>query len=140
MWRREYFRQSWEATLPDSRAQLDIIVAALQALAAEPEVQVDLFPDFVVVPDELASTYSDAYGMVDKLFREGLVSPAQANALASVEAVLERMSQGGDKGLWTVEGLRLRDEWRVVRSKALSALQELDIPPEAPSLAGTSYV
>lgn len=108
---------------------------ALQALVQPSAVQLQLYPEFVCVPDELALDFDEALRCIDQpdLSRE------QWRGLAAVHALLESMS-GPDKPFWTAEALSTMPEWRQVRALARECLLVFDWPLDAPPWGRAIYV
>jgi hypothetical protein len=121
-------------------AARDMLVRATQLLAAEPAVQVATFPQFVVVADELALNFSASFELVDQLGDAALLTQDQVTRLAELESALIELTLSGDEGLWTVEALRDRPEWALVRSRANVALAALGGAAGPPSTAGITYI
>jgi hypothetical protein len=104
----------------------------VQALAASAEEQRALYPDFVVVPDELALEHEEVYTAFRK-HQSGRLSAEQTEALEDLDQYLGGMSGMNDLTLWEREALRARAEWLHVRELALRALRamawEWELPP-----------
>lgn len=126
--------------MTDPETMLERLVDATQLLAQPPEVQESLLPSFVVVTDELAQGYSDAYLLLAQIRNAGLIDATQQECFDRVQEVLEEMSRQGDKGTWSVEGLRSSDEWKSVRLAARSALDSLGRELRLPTLEGVTFV
>ena len=112
---------------------------ALQALAADADLQLARFPDFVCKPDELALDFDDALLLV-RSCQQIELAPEQARALAAVDALLARMSGAANAALWTEAALRERVEWAEVRAAAAAALLALGYPIEPPPPTDNIYV
>ena len=119
---------------------------SLQALAAQPEDQLALFPSFTSRVEELALEFDEHYR---RAIAE--LSPAmdadQLEALRSIDAKLESMSADGPEfaeSLWEALGLRNSPHWDDVRSLAAEALARfhwpVELPPEDPAARGSVYV
>src|SRR5262245_23627157 len=108
--------------LTDHEIAFNQLKWALQALAQPPDVQPTLFPDFVVVADELALEFDNWYRAT--IWRDGFTT-AQKSALAAVDQFLAQMSDAKNSELWQIEALINRPEWQQVRQLAVEALQSL---------------
>lgn len=110
---------------------------ALQALAAPFAVQVDLFPTFVCVADELALDFSHWFEVVRRLGGVQL-TPAQSQLLEHIDSKLEHMS--GPQGPWSLDDLDTGSDWSDLRTMAKSALTELGWPIEPPPPSPDTFV
>lgn len=106
---------------------------ALQALAQPARVQVELFPSFVEVADELALEHEEAQANWRRASGCSGLFEDQIRALEAVDSLIEQMS-GSEKAdvLWTVEALERRAEWGELRSRARTALASLGWADEPP--------
>src|SRR5258708_7609890 len=116
---------------------LKMLVNALRLLASSADVQERAFPGFVVVPDELALNFDDAFRLTEQLVGSGRLSREQVEALARVDNALDELTNRG--GMWTLEALRESQEWQGVRAEARKALDALGAGPGTGSTAGISY-
>ena len=103
---------------------------ALQALALPAGAQLNLFPDFASVTDELALDFD--HWRATALGQHQL-DPAQVAALASIDALLAEMTGAENVALWTDAALAQHPSWRQLREKARGALHafgwDLATPP-----------
>jgi hypothetical protein len=118
---------------------------ALQALAASPDNQASLFPEFVSVPDELALDFDHWRDVAVSNSQD--LSPRQLHSLAVIDAHLKKMSRNGsdfDATYWTLDGLRTHLRWSYARELAKNALAEfgwaVELPPRDPGARGGTYV
>ncbi len=93
--------------------------AALLNLSASSAQQIARLEKLGVSPsaDELALEFDDAFFLA-----RDLLSGSLAKAIASLNELLEKMSNATDKNIWSVEGLQKAAEWRHVRRLAREAL------------------
>lgn len=103
----------------------------LHALAMSDERQKALFPDFVVLGDELALEFDNWYHvLVAHGYHEAL--PAEGRALLSeIDGVFGRMVDAHEH-VWSTEELAEREGWATMRHLAAQALQILGWPQEDP--------
>ena len=105
---------------------------SLQALALPADQQVQLFPSFVWVGDELAL---DFYERRESALKEHHFTLSQLSALTELEAVLSKMGAETNMDLWE-EGAALSryPQWQEVRERAHQALEQfgwsLEVPPK----------
>jgi len=118
---------------------IERLIIALRALAAEADVQLRRFPDFVSRPDELALDFADALLLV-RSCQQIELAPEQSRALATVESLLDRLSGSATAELWTEAALRERPEWDQLRDAAATALRALGYPVEPPPPTDSVYV
>jgi hypothetical protein len=112
-------------------AMLPRLRAALQALAQPASSQVSLFPDFVVVPDELALEFDDWFRVATTPELVPELTKAQCAALGAIDEQFARMSD--DPEVWSEEALAGNRDWDEVRSLACRALAEFGWQAELPA-------
>lgn len=115
---------------------------SLQALAADPTVQLSLFPDIVCKTDELALDF-DHWSQTYLAHFAAESVPAQIGAIGSIDRRLAAMSLGGplfDVRLWEDEALIAREEWEDLRSMARHALDVLGWSMETPPRGRAIYI
>jgi hypothetical protein len=97
--------------MAQAKALLDALINATRVVALGPSEQRSAFPEFVVVSDEIALNYADAFLLVGQLLEEGLLNEEQARALGQVDEELRRMTEHGSEEVWTLEALHASREW-----------------------------
>jgi hypothetical protein len=115
---------------------------ALQALAQPADVQIQLYPNFVCVADELALEYN-VFLVAVLVNHSQQFSSTQVQTLQSLDAFLNQMSGSENKSHWTNDALRNDGKWAQVRILAEEALNELgwtkSVPPISPKERGAVY-
>jgi hypothetical protein len=107
---------------------------ALQALARPADEQISLFPDGVIVPDELASDF----GNWSNAARPKLtLSHAQDQRLIDLDTALVEMSPAD---CWTSHALLIDQKWMHVRRLAKAALAAFGWPEGRPPSERSTYV
>jgi hypothetical protein len=114
------------------------LVQSLRLLAAEYTVQVDALPDFVHVPDEIASTYSESFLLAEAIQDAGLINQEQLAQLRELDDLLACMSE--DETLWTHEALKHGEDWSAVRTRASDLLALFSEQQRTPELSWLTYV
>lgn len=118
---------------------MDMYKWAVQALSQPAEVQLSLFPESVVVADELALEYEEAYNKLMKTW-PGTLTPVQRVAVETLEAHVLAMSGPNHLHLWTDEGL-FSEQWAECRRLSKRVLEVMDWPLELPPVdRGIIYV
>jgi hypothetical protein len=117
---------------------LDMLIQALQVLGSEYEQQVASFPTFVVIPDELALGFNDAFLLLDQLVTDNLISVDKTEVLYKITESLSALQQ--DSNRWTLEALRDSAEWKQIRSLAREALLLLGITLEPATVSHIHYI
>lgn len=104
---------------------------AVQALAQPAEIQPQLFPSFVMVPDELALdfdnwriAFDDRYGHVWSL--------EQRNAVVALDELLTMMSGPDKPEYWISDGCLNHPVWSEVRRLAAEVLSVFRWPQDRP--------
>lgn len=102
---------------------------ALQALAQPSDTQIELFPAFVCVPDELVLDYDEWFR---KVRNEHDLTPEQLNSLRKLDAAIEKESGPSHAELWTEAALHTDPRWERFRELARNALAAFDWPMSVP--------
>jgi len=121
----EYLLTMKEKLSPD-------LIWSLRALAQNASVQRELYPDFVVVADELVLDYYDA------LTKYKEKSQFQHADLEVLDAHIA--SKSGILEFWTDEALDRSAFWNVIRQQAKQALKARDLSMFAPHASTSTYV
>ena len=101
----------------------------MQALAAQAEDQLRLYPDFVCKADELAD---DFYNWCLYSRSRLVLSEAQRASLNTLESAISDMSRRGNDGLWSDRALRKSARWTEIRLLARRSLELFGWPLEVP--------
>lgn len=113
-------------------------IQVLRLVASKANVQIEVFPQYVNVADEIALLYSDIYALVPRLVDAGLVSPQHLTILDRIDNLFEMMSD--NKALWNLENLSDNANWKQSRLMATEALKELNVTYEKPNLDFIKWV
>lgn len=114
-------------------ANLERLKQSLQALAAPPDTQLGIYPDFVCKADELALDFDDWFAMSERF-----LSAKQIGALEPIMSLLDGMS--GPGGPWSEEDLRTDARWEQIRGLAKRALRVFKWPIEQPPTSPDVFV
>jgi hypothetical protein len=122
----------------NSNEQLLQLKYSLQALAQPVDIQLELFPNFVSIADEMALDLNHWSSVV---IQNGLITSKQKALLEQLDALLEQMSSVAMKdNLWSTNALQEREEWATVRNLVTKILQEFSWTPEKPPVARSQYI
>lgn len=110
---------------------------SVRALAQPGARQLELYPREVVVADELALDFDHALGWA-RQYSEAW-TPEQHSALEAIDVELSRMSDEGDRELWTPRALQTATEWESVRRLARDAARAFGWSPESPGPTTNRY-
>jgi hypothetical protein len=88
-------------------------VAALPAYR-----QIESFPEYVVVADEIALDFDNWCRWALKGVAAPLLTDEQRSSLVALDSRLEEMSGESNADLWTDDALQCRPEWDDVREDA----------------------
>ncbi len=108
---------------------------AVLALAQEPEVQKELFPDFVGVADELALTWEFGLEAVEPHERSRF-NEVQNNKIAELDRQIAAISGPANLEFWDDVALSERGEWARIRLAAADVASAFGwplTPPPQPS-------
>ena len=108
---------------------------SLQLLACRAEIQLNNFPNFVAVADEMALDFENFRDTLTGNFRTELTAE-QALCLDS----LDRSSPELNKEAWSNGAVADSSEWCNIRYLAARALREFGWPLEEPPLHGDEFV
>lgn len=118
---------------------IDELKRCLQALAQPADVQVSLFPDFVVVGDELALSFDEA--LTRHRAANGSFSSGQASSLEALDAYLEELSGPHNETFWCdPASLESDPRWQRIRDFARTALDAFAWAAVVPPPDGAIYV
>lgn len=113
---------------PNARWARRELVEALRLLAAPYVDQVAALPMGVAIPDEVALTFDDAFGIVER----STLPDEVLQLLLEIDADLTSMSQRPSGELWQLSALAEDASWDRLRSKArlvLTAMGEENPSP-----------
>jgi hypothetical protein len=105
---------------------------SVRALAQPVEIQIDLYPEFVCVSDELALEFDE---WRRRLFDCAIASnwPDAATRLIEViDQQLEAMSGQANEQLWSDQALAASAEWNQVRDLSRQLILEMNWTDEPP--------
>ncbi len=108
------------------------------ALAQEAEVQRSLFPEFVVVADELALEWEEALRLTKGLQAD--MTPAQKNSLEKLDQLIEAISGEENLKFWIDDALSEFAEWIEIRRAAAEVARAFDWPLEPPPPSSALYI
>jgi hypothetical protein len=118
--------------------QYELLVESLRLMASSPAEQVRALPEFVVVTDEIVSTFGDAMLLMPQLARAGLIKPEANDAIQRVDSWLDSMPMDGS--LTDACTLESHEFWRHARTLAAQALDALGVQDRAPTLHQVTWV
>ncbi len=102
---------------------------ALQALAAPAEQQLQLFPSFVCVPDELALEFDQ---WLRAVAAEATFTAEQQVVLARLDERISAWSGPAHPEVWTTTALATHPVWSDFRALACEALAAFGWPADLP--------
>ena len=110
----------------------------VQALAQSPDVQSNLFPDFVNVADELVLDWGDVVESEYFLQIKKGFSSEQQQAISGLESYINEISGKNIDTVWTTEAIYTSEEWVRIRNLAKEVIQlmgwDLDIPAKSSAI------
>ena len=122
----------------DSRDIYVELVQILKLMALSPEKQIQILPDFVDVPDEIALAYDDIYLMIPQIVKEKVISIRIHKLLEDLNQLFNDMS--GNTFFWSMEYFEHGESWKNVRQLASSILEELDEVNDIPDIGFIQWV
>lgn len=109
-------------------------IDVLNLLGSNYEIQIDVFPSFVVIPDELALMFDDEFRRVRN---QNTITEDQFLLLNKIDSIFEKM--GGIEKYWTLEYLSEGSEWAEVRLIAIKLLLSFGETPKRPKMNWMKY-
>ena len=120
--------------------KMAMLIEALRLLAADYHTQKSLFPDYVLVPEEIALVFHDCVLLGDHLVSSGLLTNHQLESVAAIDRELELRSNQEQKDFWTEQALRSSETWEKIRRRAQEALGLLGSRMALPRLDWLTFV
>jgi hypothetical protein len=108
------------------------------ALSQDAETQKSLFPDFVVVADELALNWEEALNELKA--PELRISDNQRSKIDRLDAIILSMSGPTNLKFWDDDALSVFREWEEVRAAASEVLLAFEWPVIAPQPSSDIYI
>jgi hypothetical protein len=112
----------------------------LKLVASDANVQIQLLPKWVHIPDEIALTFEESYYLLDQIFDAGLINSEQVDAINRVNETLSEMSASEDKSIWTLDALKNHPKWEKLRELSITAIARLGLGVGEPDLGWISYI
>ena len=103
-------------------------------LACVGKTQIESFPNFVHVPDEIALELDDTIN----LLQNSDFNKMKYNYLKLINKIFS--TKAGNSHFWTIECILSGKEWKVIRDIATRGLVELSIEMRKPNLFWVSYI
>ena len=117
--------------------QYNLLIESLLLAAASASEQVSALPDFVVVTDEVASTFGDAFLLVPQLERAGLAS---RDAVTTLQELDEHFKHTPDDTIASPSSLHDHPYWEKARRLATDALAKLGEEKRPPKLQDATWI
>ena len=108
-----------------------------RALYQPVDIQRSLYPDFVVVADELALDFDQWLSVATSHAR---LAPEHLDRLLAINRKLEQMSGSHNAQLWTLDALANSSEWSSIRALAGDALKDLGWSSAPPPPSPDSFI
>ena len=125
-------RGNLEQQAADFEVSRSRLLEALRLAAASPDEQMSALPGFVVIYDEIAQSYYDAFQHASRLRESRRLNDLQFAALAALDQLYEEMTTAPDRErLWSLEAMKHDDRWKKSRELAKQALSLLGEGPLA---------
>ena len=108
------------------------------AIAQPAAGQIALFPDFVVVADELALEWESALRRID--LEGDAITGDQRAAIRTLDTFMSSISGRENERFWTDEALRDAPEWRRMRDMAADIAKRFGWPLAHPGPVSGFYI
>jgi hypothetical protein len=103
-------------------AMTNVLKRAVQSLALNAAEQIDLYPNFVEVADELVLEFDECWRSFKSTQAVEHLANHQVAALTALDSYIESISGPSHEEIWTVNALSVKPEWQTIRSLAKSTL------------------
>lgn len=111
---------------------------SIQLLACSPEIQLQMLPQFVCKPDELALDFDHWRHVALDNFRSDLTHE-QLSYLDAIDASLVELTRMSSES-WSEDAVRESGEWNAVRALAVAALESFGWPLKAPPSHANEFI
>jgi hypothetical protein len=112
------------------------LLQVIQLAAADYEIQIQSFPNFVHVPDEIAILLADSIFILDE---PGLPELAKTGVIDKIRE-LDQYFINLPKEKFTFDALQTSQDWEKARQVAKSILDELGLEKEKPNLDWVKFI
>ncbi len=106
-------------------ARINLILESLRAVALPAEDQYEMYPCFVLITDEIITSFSDSFLLVEGLLEDRLLSKDSFDALNELDNWFELNC--GDKSILPEESLKTHLFWqksREIANRAIALISE----------------
>lgn len=111
---------------------LNMCLETLRLIAAEAGQQKDRLPDYVSIPDDIATTFGDMLAIYPKPALERRVSAEFSKKIDELSDAFDAIQAEGEE-IWTDQALMSHPKWQRTREIARAALSDLDAIFELPA-------
>jgi len=112
------------------------LIEVLNLVAADVDVQEAVFPNFVHIPDEVASEVAEVVEYASN--EKDAVDAKIIKVLASIDEIF--LKHAGQEEFWTIDSMRENSNWHDIRLMARKELARLKLPERVPDLFWLQYV
>lgn len=120
--------------------KLNQLKEATQALALSYEDQIALFPDFVLITDELVLEYDEAFKYINELINQELITAQEAISFKKIDEYSQYLSDNFTELFLNPKSLETDLKWEDLRKLARKALENMDWELEKPKFSHTIYL
>jgi len=93
----------------DREAVFNQLKLSLQTMASYGEIQISLFPDFVVVSDEIVNDF-DHWRLTVKSRYKSEFNSSQIESLKEIDIIIDKITKGQDE-IWDNDSLKTHSLW-----------------------------
>jgi len=111
---------------------MDKLFKTIQSLSEPYEIQITLYPKFVVVADELILDLDEVLESEKYASFLNNINDQQKESIKTLDEYIINMNNKRDKYLWTIEALRDSKEWETIRNLANNVMDVLQIERRPP--------
>lgn len=111
---------------------------SLQAMASDSEIQISLFPDFVVVSDEIINDF-DHWRLTVESRHKSEFSSGEIESLREIDITIDKITKV-DEEIWDNDSLRTHVLWEELRRLGSKALSEFNWDKEVPPTNRSTFV
>lgn len=112
------------------------IIESLKLVASPAKEQINLFPDYVCIPDEIALTFDEIISYAKILVENNFITIDQYSLLEHLNHLFENFQ----KVDWTIESMYNSKKWMQTRQEAIIILKKFGESYSNPDIFWINYI
>ncbi len=120
--------------------ELEHLKESTQALALPYEEQVQVFPSFVLITDELVLEYDEAFRFIDEMVLKNLITKKDKVFFEKIDQYSQYLSDNFTDLFLNEDSLKTDLKWEKMRELAKQALKNMNWEICRPTFSNNTYV